>query len=49
VIAACARIVAVLLPQWAFALLHVSALAWVAAFGGFALLYGPMLFRKRVS
>ena len=49
VIAAGARIVAALLPQWSLALLHVGALAWLAAFGGFALLYGPLLFRKRVS
>ena len=46
VMAACARIVAVLLPQWTFALLHLSALAWLAAFGCFALLYGPALFRS---
>jgi uncharacterized protein involved in response to NO len=49
VIAACARILAVLLPQWTFVLLHVSALTWVMAFAGFALLYGPLLFRPRVS
>jgi uncharacterized protein involved in response to NO len=49
VIAACARIAAVLLPQWGFVLLHFSVLAWVAAFGGFALLYGPLLFQKRVN
>jgi hypothetical protein len=30
-------------------LLHFSVLAWVAAFGGFALLYGPLLFQKRVN
>jgi uncharacterized protein involved in response to NO len=49
VLAAFARIAAVLLPQWAFALLHVSAVMWLAAFGGFALLYGPLLFQKRIS
>jgi len=30
-------------------LLHVSALAWVGAFGGFALVYGPLLCRRPVS
>ena len=49
VIAACARIVAGLLPQWTFVLLHISALAWLAAFGGFAFLYGAFLFRPRIS
>ena len=49
VIAACARTGAVLMPQWTFALLHLGALAWLAAFGGFALLYGRLLFQKRVS
>ena len=49
VIAACARIAAALLPQWTFVLLHLSAVAWVAAFGSFALLYGPLLFRKKIS
>ena len=32
---------------WTFALLHVAALAWIAAFGGFAVLYGPILFRHK--
>ncbi len=49
VIAACARIAAALLPQWTFLLLHVSAVAWMAAFGAFAILYGPLLFRPRAS
>ena len=49
VIAACARIAAVLLPEWTFGLLHISALTWLAAFGGFALLYGPVLYRPRTS
>ena len=49
VIAACARIAAVLLPQWTLALLHISALTWLAAFGGFSLLYGPLLFQKRMN
>jgi uncharacterized protein involved in response to NO len=47
VLAALARVVATLLPAWAFFLLHVAALAWIAAFAGFAVLYAPMLFRAR--
>jgi uncharacterized protein involved in response to NO len=49
VIAACARIAGALFPSWTFVLLHIAALAWVAAFGGFALLYGPVLFREKVA
>jgi uncharacterized protein involved in response to NO len=49
VIAASARIAAALLPQWTLPLLHISTLAWLAAFGGFAIIYGPMLFRLRAS
>src|SRR5262245_12856357 len=47
VLAALARVLASLSPQWALPLIHVAALAWVVAFGGFALLYGPILFRAR--
>ena len=47
VVAALARIVAGLLPEWTIAIIHVAAFAWIAAFGGFAILYGPMLFRAR--
>jgi uncharacterized protein involved in response to NO len=43
------RVTAALLPAWAVSLIHVAALAWIAAFGGFALLYGPVLFRARRS
>jgi uncharacterized protein involved in response to NO len=49
VIAACARIAGALFPRWAFVLLHIAALCWIAAFGGFVLLYGPILFREKVS
>jgi uncharacterized protein involved in response to NO len=49
VLAALARVAATLLPGWAFSLIHVAALAWIAAFGGFALLYAPVLFRVRRS
>ena len=47
VVAALARVVAGLLPEWNIALVHVAAFAWIAAFAGFAILYGPMLFRAR--
>ncbi len=48
VLAALARIAAALAPQWSFILLHVAALAWLGAFLGFALVYGPSLFRARL-
>lgn len=41
--AALARICAVLHPEWSEPLLYVAALAWVAAFLGFAFLFGPIL------
>lgn len=44
--AACARVIGALIPAWTLALLHVAALAWLAAFGGFVVLYGPFLFRR---
>jgi uncharacterized protein involved in response to NO len=47
VLAALARVVAGLFPVWTIPLIHVAALAWIAAFGGFAILYGPILFRAR--
>jgi uncharacterized protein involved in response to NO len=45
-VAALSRIAAAFLPG-SMALLHLSALAWVAAFGGFALLFWPVLTRPR--
>jgi uncharacterized protein involved in response to NO len=48
VLAASARVVAGLVPAWTVPLIHVSAVAWIAAFGGFAFLYGPVLFRGRL-
>lgn len=48
-LAALTRIAAALLPEHALALLEVSAALWCLAFAGFAVLYGPMLFAKRVS
>jgi uncharacterized protein involved in response to NO len=47
VLAAAARIAATLLPAWTFILIHLAALAWIIAFGGFSLLYAPVLFRPR--
>jgi len=49
VVAALVRVLASLSPQWALPLIHVAALAWIVAFGGFAILYGPILFRARQS
>ncbi|RAI43337.1 NnrS family protein [Rhodoplanes roseus] len=45
--AAVLRILAALLPDLAGPLLWSAALAWVAAFWGFCLAYGPMLLRPR--
>jgi uncharacterized protein involved in response to NO len=49
VLAAVARVGAALHPAWAVSLIHVAALAWVVAFGGFALLYAPILFHARAN
>jgi uncharacterized protein involved in response to NO len=43
VIAALSRICAVIEPAHSELLLHVAALAWAAAFFGFALSFGPLL------
>jgi uncharacterized protein involved in response to NO len=43
IVAALARICAVIHPAQGELLLHVAALAWAAAFLGFALAYGPLL------
>lgn len=48
-LAAMARIGAGLHPEWSLLLLPVSGLAWVLAFGGFVMLYGPMLMSPRVD
>jgi len=47
VLAALARVVAGLIPVGTIVLIHLAAFAWIAAFGGFAVLYGPILFRER--
>jgi uncharacterized protein involved in response to NO len=43
VIAALARICSSLQPDWTAPLLHVAASAWVVAYFGFAVVYGPLL------
>ena len=48
ILAAVARILP-LAPEFSSTLLAISAVAWIAAFGGFALWYGPMLLRSRGS
>jgi uncharacterized protein involved in response to NO len=45
--AAVSRIAAALVPEHTMLLLPIAGLAWVVAFGGFAALYGPMLWRPR--
>lgn len=49
IVAALARIAAVMMPGWSEGLLHLAALAWVMAFFGFALVYGPLLMRPRAG
>jgi uncharacterized protein involved in response to NO len=46
-VAALARIIAAFVPS--LVLLHLAGLAWTAAFGGFALVYGPLLTQTRQS
>jgi len=48
VIAALSRVAAVLAPDHSDALLHIAASAWVVAFFGYALAYGPLLLGLRV-
>jgi uncharacterized protein involved in response to NO len=48
VLAALARVVAGLISVWTIPLIHIAAFSWIAAFGGFAILYGPTLFRARL-
>lgn len=47
--AAILRILAALLPATSQALLWASGIAWVAAFWGFCIVYGPMLMRPRAG
>lgn len=46
IVAAAARICAVIHPAQSDVLLHVAAAAWVIAFLGFAMSYGPLLLRR---
>lgn len=46
VVAALARICAVVTPAWSDPLLHLAAAAWIAAFFGFAICFGPLLLRE---
>lgn len=48
-LAALSRIVAALFPDWSVLLLDLAALAWIAGFVGFCLVYGPMLLRPKLS
>ena len=48
-VAAIARVMAALMPEWTSLLVHVAGCAWIAAFGGFAVVYGPMLARPRAN
>jgi uncharacterized protein involved in response to NO len=47
--AALTRILAALFPAWAIILVCVAGACWVAAFAGFAVLYGPLLIRSRTA
>jgi uncharacterized protein involved in response to NO len=47
IIAALARIYSSLEPGWSTWSLHIAALAWAAAFLGFAVVYGPLLARPK--
>ena len=47
VVGALARIGAAVMPAWSMPLLHLSVVAWSAAFLGFAIVYGPLLLRRK--
>jgi uncharacterized protein involved in response to NO len=47
IVAAMARIAAVLVPAYTMPLLHIAACAWAAAFIGFAVAFGPLLIGYR--
>jgi uncharacterized protein involved in response to NO len=47
IIAALARVAAVVLPAHSDALLHIAACGWVVAFLGFAIAFGPLLAGSR--
>ena len=47
ILSAVARIIAALVPEWTMALTPLAGLAWIVAFFGFAVAYGPMLLAPR--
>jgi len=47
IVAALARICASLHPAWQETFLHIAVLAWVVAYFGFAVVYGPLLLTAR--
>jgi uncharacterized protein involved in response to NO len=49
VASALTRTCAALEPQWTDVLILVSGVLWVAAFGSFAIVYGPLLCRPRID
>ena len=48
-LSAIARVSSALLPDWTNPLLHAAGFAWIVAFGGFVVIYGPMLLHARVK
>ncbi len=49
VVATGARVAMALTPTYALSLMHLAAFAWIVAFLGFVMLYGPMLIRSRAD
>ena len=47
IVSVAARLAAGLLPDLTVPLHHLSGLCWIGAFGGFVLLYGPLLTAAR--
>ena len=47
--ASAVRIAAAFWPEWMAGLLHSAACLWIAAFWGFAIAYGPPLWRQRLQ
>ncbi|MDC7789563.1 NnrS family protein [Rhodoplanes sp. TEM] len=48
-LAVAARAGSVLMPQWTLPLLSLAGAAWLAAYGGFLVVYGPMLVHPAVA
>lgn len=47
--AVAARFTGVVVPAWASALMPLAGVCWIAAFGGFLFLYGPLLVRAQAT